>query len=112
MKKLQILVVALVLSTSSLLAHTDPKPETASMQLRTQIIELLGTPDLELQQDVLENEIEFMVTAQGSIVVLNVTTENPAIENYIKNRLNYKEAKVAVGKNKFFNLSYKIVKEI
>ena len=62
--------------------------------------------------DVLENEIEFMVTAQGSIVVLNVTTENPAIENYIKNRLNYKEAKVAVGKNKFFNLSYKIVKEI
>ena len=113
MKKLQILAALLVmLTTASLIANTDPKPETASAQLRQQVVELLGTPDFELKENSLNSEIHFMVTAQGSIVVLDVETQDQAIENYIKSRLNYKQAKVAIAENRFFNLSYKIVKEL
>ncbi|MFD2826359.1 hypothetical protein ACFSYG_07740 [Leeuwenhoekiella polynyae] len=110
MKKLHVLVLALALTATNLFANTDPKPESKSVELRAQVVALLGNSDIELEQDILENNIHFMVTAQGKLVVLNVDTENKIIENYIKSRLNYKKTDIKVSGNRFFNITYTIKK--
>ncbi|RXG27403.1 hypothetical protein [Leeuwenhoekiella marinoflava] len=110
MKKLHVLVLALALSATNLFANTDPKPASKSVELRAQVVALLGSPNIELEQDILESDIHFMVTTQGNLVVLNVDTENKAVENYIKSRLNYKKTNLKVLRNRFFNLTYTIKK--
>ncbi|MEH6659488.1 hypothetical protein [Leeuwenhoekiella marinoflava] len=110
MKKLHVLVLALALSATNLFANTDPKPASKSVELRAQVVALLGNPNIELEQDILESDIHFMVTTQGNLVVLNVDTENKAVENYIKSRLNYKKTNLKVLRNRFFNLTYTIKK--
>ncbi|RXG21636.1 hypothetical protein [Leeuwenhoekiella aequorea] len=110
MKKVQILLFLAVFNFAAVSAAADPKPETTSGKLRTQIINLLGVPELELNEDLLESTIQFMVTSKNTIVVLNVSTENPQLENYIKSRLNYKKAEIEITGNRIFHLPYKIKK--
>ncbi|MFI8377254.1 hypothetical protein [Leeuwenhoekiella sp. NPDC079379] len=110
MKKLPLILFLSIFSWVNASATTDPKPEAASAVLRNQIINLLGTPELDLQDELLESTIQFIVTAQKTIVVLNVTTESAQLENYIKNRLNYKKTEIEVTGNRMYYLPFKIKK--
>ena len=113
MKNLKSLVVAFVLTltTASLFAKTVPSEVKPAVQLRSEIVELLKAPQFNIEEEMETSRIFFTVSNKGEIIVLNVQTEKPQIEAYIKSRLNYKKTEanpIAYGKT--FNVTLKIKK--
>jgi hypothetical protein len=96
--KTALLVCMLGISIST---YANRNPDIKSdNHLRTQIIKLIEKPDLTLT-DIEEEKalLHFMVNAKGEVVVLVVDTENNFIDQYLKERLNYKKLKgVATGR--------------
>jgi divalent metal cation (Fe/Co/Zn/Cd) transporter len=76
-------------------ADAKNKPESVEDQLRDKITQLISRPDLKLvplhERSV---SVEFIVTRENKLVVLEIDTYNDVLEKYIKKKLNYK--KVAV----------------
>ncbi len=85
-------IATLMLMTSATMAFTpNNNPEDiTNKQLRTEITELIDTPDL---GDSYEEQlrITFMVNKANEAIVMDVDTENKYLENYVKANLNYKE---------------------
>ena len=92
--RLLTLTFALVLFTA-LSAEAKNEPESPDEQLREKIIKLISKPDLKLvpihERDV---SLEFIVTRDNKILVLDVDTYNPVLEKYIKQKLNYHQISV------------------
>ncbi|SHJ61522.1 hypothetical protein [Aquimarina spongiae] len=112
MKKLAVVVLAIVLGTSSLFASNENPTKNAEKDLRNQIAVLLERPEIKVEKQELTADIEFVLNNKGEIVVLSVDAEKEIIEDYVKARLNYKKVdleNVKIG-NKLFQLTLKIVK--
>ncbi|WP_062054479.1 hypothetical protein [Aquimarina longa] len=111
MKKLTVLLIALVLGSTQISA-SDNNPYNSEKQLRNQIAVLLKNPEFKLQKEELSADIQFTLNGQGEIVVLSVASEETNVANYIKSRLNYKKinSKVSTIGNKVFKISLKILK--
>jgi len=96
MKKLNVLLLAVAFTVSSVLsASTTPtKADRPANPLSEQISDLLKDPIFEIEDEVMA-EVTFMVNDQQEIVVLTVGTENTTVESFIKNRLNYQKVENA-----------------
>ncbi len=111
MKKLTILLVAFLLGSTQIFAFND-NPTNAAQQLRNQIAVLLESPEILVENDALNAEIEFTLNSEGEIVVLSVDTKENIVKNYVKSRLNYKkiDSKISNINSKIFRISLKILK--
>jgi hypothetical protein len=102
MKKISLtLVAAMLLFTGSVLGNGSDKGDP-SKALRKQVKELLEDYRSEPNRNLVAS-ILFTINRENEIVVLSVKTKNSNLKEYIKTRLNYKEAKTeeSAGGRKF-----------
>ncbi len=79
--------------------------------LREQIIEMLETPNIEFESEIIQANIFFTLNQKGEIVILTIDTNNQALESYIKGKLNYKKIqKGTLNVGKEFQLNFKVKK--
>ena len=110
MKKLVLILVAIVSGTVMIHA-SNPKKESLKEKLRNEIVQLLDTPYIELQDEETLVNVEFIVNSKGEIVVLAINSDNREIDGYIKSELNYKKLKSGiVAKGKVFKMPLRIMK--
>jgi len=108
MKKFALLVLALVF-TASTYAFTLPVPTNEA--LRTEITKMLKKADLKFDSPFLTAEVTFTVTTRGEIVVLDVVSDHPELENFIKAKLNYKKVSLKTKRNGIvYKVPVKIIK--
>ena len=109
MKKLAVLLVVLVLGTSQLFANNNVElnPE---QKLRNKVAVLLEKPEIKVENQELNANIEFTVNSNNEIVVLTVDAEEEAVADYVKSRLNYQKIDATVSKkgNRIFKIALKI----
>ena len=112
MKKLNVLLLAVALTVSSVLtASTTPTTiEQPESKLSIQIGQLLENPVFEVDADIMA-QVTFMVNENQKIVVLTVDTENDQAESFIKSRLNYKKVENAKS-GEAYNVPIRIVSEV
>ena len=112
MKKLNVLLLAVALTASSVLsASTTPvNADRPSNEISQQIGDMLQKPSFEVDSEVVAN-VTFTVNEKQEIVVLTVDTENSQTELYIKSRLNYKKIKNARQGNAY-KIPIRIVSEV
>ncbi|MHA7056418.1 hypothetical protein ACWGOQ_0004310 [Aquimarina sp. M1] len=110
MKKLIVFAVAILASTQ-IFANDKNTKETNEQKLRSEIAFLLEKPQIQLDCNEINADIEFILNAKGEIVILNVDSEKEAVTYYVKNRLNYKKVHSDIKKtgNKVFKLRLKVV---
>ena len=90
-KTLKMLVLAVAITFGTVLsASTNPTEDTNPVSLTKTVGELLRNPEFRLSHDV-SALVCVLINDKDEIVVLSVETNNKAVENYIKNRLNYKK---------------------
>jgi len=96
MKKFALLVLVLSFSASTF-ALTLPVPTNET--LRTEITQMLKHANLQFDSDYLKADVTFTVTTKGNIVVLEVDSDNPDLESFIKGKLNYKKVTLKAIRN-------------
>ena len=87
-----IALIILLFSLNSLSAsegNTDPKKG----QIITELTSLLQKPGISAKGHDLQARVYFMLNRDNEIVVIQVEAESATLEDYIKNRLNYKKVK-------------------
>jgi len=88
----------------------DPK-ETRSLALTREISKFLKNPNFKVGEDETRIIVHFIINNEGAIVVLSVDTNNPIIDGFIKERLNYQKPNCDTNfDTSFFILPVKIVK--
>lgn len=112
MKTIKALCLSLVLVVSSLSFANLPEKEGASSEALTkEISKLLKNPDFKVSENEIYATVRFTFNTDGEIVVLSVETEDVVVENFIKERLNYKKPNCDTKfETNFFTLPVKIVK--
>ncbi len=109
MKKNVFTKLVLLFSVTAVMA-SNPKVLPDQM-LREQIIEMLETPNIEFESEIIQANIFFTLNQKGEIVILTIDTNNQALDSYIKNKLNYKRIQkgmLTVGKE--FQINFKVKK--
>ncbi|MDY8134784.1 hypothetical protein [Aquimarina sp. 2201CG5-10] len=111
MKKLTVLLFAVVLGTSQLFASNNNPTANPEQKLRNKIAALLERPEISVANQDLQADIEFTLNTNGEIVVLTVNSEFDIVKSYVKSRLNYKKAvSETSNKSKVFRISLRIKK--
>lgn len=91
MRKISLILVAIMLLSAGNLFANDPKTNDPSKSLSTQIGELLDdNPFIVVDADLLAN-VKFTLNENREIVVLKVQTKDPVLESFMKARLNYQK---------------------
>ena len=108
MKKLNVFLVAIALFAGTILSTAAVEPDSKS-PFSLEIIKLLEFPP-NFNAEV-KTSIEFVINLEGEIVVLYVDTENSMVENFIKERLNYKKIKSDLIKGKQYKVPILITLE-
>jgi len=106
MRTLKLTLVALLIGTTTLLATTT-NPDPAKAELRTQIAELLHTPDFTIKDEVLVN-IEFTFSTKGEVVVLKIDSHDLEVIDYVREHLNYKKIDNPGTPNKLYLVPLKL----
>ncbi len=111
MNKLKMLVLVATIAFSSILtASTNPTEKSEPTSITKTVGELLKNPELQLNKEV-NALVSFLINEKDEIVVLSVETDNKAVEDYIKNRLNYKKiSKETISPFKALKIPVKITK--
>ncbi|SDW42856.1 hypothetical protein SAMN05444411_101697 [Lutibacter oricola] len=108
MKKLSILFIALF--SGFVMTANSPKTNYSN-QVRAKIVKLLESAPFRVSADV-NAEVEFLITKKGEIVVINVSSKNALVEDYVKSKLNYQKVFVSTNyRSQFFKMPLKIVKK-
>lgn len=108
MKKITILLIAFCFS--SMLFASSPV-ETSSAQIRAQVSKLLKDAPFIIYGEI-NAQIDFIITKNGEIIVTNVESNNPQVENYVKQRLNYKKVSTErITSTRFFVMPLKIIEK-
>lgn len=89
MKKIALLIVALVIGTVSLFATNLEDPKKPTKELRNEIIQLLKTPNFAIDKDVTVT-IKFTFSSEGEMVVLCPGCDDMQMKKFISSKLNYK----------------------
>ena len=66
----------------------DDKKKKDNQQLRTEIVNLLGSGETTLNISC-KAMVSFMINNEGEIVVISVDSKNNALESYVKRKLNF-----------------------
>lgn len=101
------LVVALFAMSTVLSASTNPSLDEKPTTISTQVSELLAEPGFEVATAI-DAEVTLMVNDNQELVVVSVKTNDEAIANFIKQRLNYKKVDV-IQSQETFNIPVRIV---
>lgn len=112
MKKLVVLFLALILSSSTLLANDNNPIEKAKDQLRTEIVKLLGNNEFPLTNaEIAKAELSILLNNNNQLVIVSVKSDNQLLTAYIKRKLNYKRIKSkSLKRMKIYRMPVKIVK--
>jgi len=89
MKKFKLLALAFVIGTAGLFAANESTPDVPKKVIRTQIIDLLESPDFTLEKDT-SIAVTFTFNSVGEIVVLKVDSRNRDVLNYVRKNINGK----------------------
>jgi hypothetical protein len=90
MKKISfILVAAMLLIAGNLFANAAITTTDPSKSLSTQIGALLDDNPFIVEGADLVADVRFTLNEKGEIVVLNVKSNDPTLESFVKARLNY-----------------------
>ena len=106
MKKFKLLALALLISTTSLLASNIENADSKD-GIRNEIVKLLKTPDFRLEND-LTVTIEFTFSSEGEVVVLSVDSKDKNILDYIRKNLNYKKIENPGKRDKRYTMPIKV----
>ncbi|WP_026777943.1 hypothetical protein [Polaribacter sp. Hel_I_88] len=96
MRKLKsiITIIAISLATTFSTTASEKEPSKITKELRTEIVELLGSKiPIEFKKTE-KVEISFMINNENEIIVISVDSELADFNSYIKKQLNYKKVKV------------------
>lgn len=111
---LSLLVVVLSLNTAFAASNEEgPKPVLVETSRELSFFLNSGSVDEILEKEEL-SRVLFVVNDLNQIVVLQVQSENPEIQTYIKNALNYKmlsTKQLKIGENYFFIVKFKIAEK-
>lgn len=109
MKKVILTILTFAMSLS-MFAATIPT-ESRMEKLHGEITRLLGTPTIELEDEVTIAKISFTLSTENEIVVLSVDSKNEHVDYYVKSSLNYKKVSFkATELGKVFSINLKILK--
>jgi hypothetical protein len=109
MKKL--VLTSLILAFNATMVMASDPIESPGQKLRNQIKELLESPNIEFESDIIQARINFTLNKKEEIVILSIDTENAVLDAYIKRKLNYRQVPLnglTVGKE--FQLNFKVKK--
>ena len=95
MKNLKLVTLVLAISISSISFAAPTKTDDPKSELREQIIDLLGDPDVAFSDNAVEAEVVFTLNDQSEIVIVSVNCENEFLDGYVKRKLNYKKVQVS-----------------
>jgi len=107
MRKFKLLALALVIGTASLFATNVDNPDVPKKEIRNQIINLLGTPDFIVSNEI-NVIISFTFSSEGEIVVLNVDSKNSDVLNFVRENLNYKKISNPGERDKLYTMPLKV----
>lgn len=89
MKKIKLLVLALVLGTTSLFANSIINPDVSKEEIRKQIIELVQDSN-DIVSEPIDVKVTFTFNTKGEIVVLKVGSTDRKVLTFIREKLNGK----------------------
>ena len=107
MRKLKLLALALVIGTTSSFALNSEDPGAPKEEIRDQIVKILKAPEFDVNKE-MDVEISFTFSSEGEIVVLEVSTRNREVLNYIRENLNYKKIQNPGVRDKLYTMPLKI----
>ena len=107
MKKLKLVAVALVIGTASLFASNMEDTEESKKLMRTQIVELLDSPNFVVENE-MTVDITFTFSSQGELIVLSVDSNNSDVLSYIRKNLNYKIIENPGERDKLYTIPLKV----
>jgi hypothetical protein len=111
MKKLILSTVVALFMSISFVSANELKPKKNYVEIREELSELLysTTPFSELEKEILV-KVEIRITSNNEIVVLRTNSIDVEINNYIKDKLNYKKLstnELEIDKNYVFQINFK-----
>jgi transposase len=106
MKKIKILVVALLLGSASLFASNSEYFNEPNTIIRSQIMDLIKSSAEKIDTEMRVN-ITFTFSSEGEIVVLNMDTKDSDVLNYVRENLNYKKVENPGIPNKIYSFYLK-----
>ena len=108
MKKFKLLALALLIGTASVFAVNVDDPTEANKKIRSQIVDLLETPEFVVEEDV-SVALTFTFSSQGELVILKVNSSDRNILNYVRENLNYKKVQNPGTRDKIYTMPLKVV---
>jgi len=108
MKKIKILALAFVITTSSLFA-TEIVPDIPVKEIRTQINELLPTPDFSIETDQTIN-IFYRFDITGRVYVMWVESNDMEVLKYVRENMHDKLVETNDDYDKVFKMELKLNK--
>lgn len=112
MKNVKVVLAVFVFILSSQVFANNAIDANPKQELQREITNLLEAPKMNIEQNEVKAHVEFTLNANGEIVVLTVNSERAGVDDYVKNRLNYKKVKAPItAKNgKVYRMDLKILK--
>ena len=109
MRKLSLVVVAvMLLATGNVLAN-DTTTENPTKSLSSQISAMLSENNFSEEQSDLTAQVRFTLNTDGEIVVLSVSTDFEKMESFVKNKLNYQKVNLnEVEEGKIYTIPVRV----
>lgn len=90
MKQLKTLLLAVLITASSVLSASNEDKKADSVVITEEIGKLLKDPSFLVDKDIVA-DVTLILNKNNELVVLSVDSNELYVENFIKSRLNYKE---------------------
>ncbi len=110
MKKLKVILVALVLFAGTLSTYAAVDPVVTTKKTTIEIAKLLEKPGFVIEESIYAY-VTFIVNKNNEVVVLSVDCETKGVCKFIKSRLNYNELGTDLEKGVEYKVPVRIVKE-
>ncbi len=108
MKKFKLFAIAMLIGTAGLFATELEDSNKSKDGMRSEIVQLLKSPDFTVPSDVNVN-ITFTFSSEGELVVLSVDSKNTDVLNYIRKNLNYKKIENPGKRDKLYSMPLKLI---
>ncbi|SIQ38638.1 hypothetical protein [Maribacter ulvicola] len=109
MRKLSLVVVAVMLLATGNVFANDVKGENPTKNLSKQISEMLMENEFSAKDDDLTAQVRFTLNADGEIVVLSVNSKFARMESFVKSKLNYQKVNLTnIKEGKIYTIPVRI----
>ena len=108
MKQLKTLLLAVLITASSVLSASNEDKKADSVVITEEIGNLLKDPSFLVDKDIVA-DVTLILNKNNEIVVLSVDSNELYVENFIKSRLNYKELPATfISKERTFKVPVRV----